>query len=285
MGNFINILGEKFNYWEVLEYSKNSKWTCRCECGTIRQISGSNLRLGKSKSCGCMQKMQNSENAIKRNTTHGLTKTNPRLYSIWHGMKQRCYYKKNINYEKYGGKGITVCDEWVSNFENFYEWSTTHGYAENLTIDRIDNNKGYSPENCRWATPKTQANNRTNNTLLTYKGETRTLQQWSDILGIPNNIISDRIKLGYTIHEAFTREIGYTKKKIKENYIKRLKELYDFIIDYYNHNKEVLKRLTICQKLGYEVKGSVINAHLNKLQSENKIIIKKRIGIFLPTNN
>ena len=108
-----------------------------------------------------------------------------RLANIYHSMKLRCYKEDSVNYALYGARGITICDEWLTNPEAFYAWAVEHGYADNLTIDRIDNNKGYSPENCRWITVKEQANNRRSNISITYKERTQTLKQWCEELGLP----------------------------------------------------------------------------------------------------
>lgn len=103
-----------------------------------------------------------------------------RLYNIFRGMKKRCYNKNCKDFYKYGGRGITVCDEWKDSFQAFYDWSIANGYFDNLTIDRIDNNKGYSPDNCRWVDIKTQSNNTRKNVFLTYNGETMTLAEWGE---------------------------------------------------------------------------------------------------------
>ena len=104
-------------------------------------------------------------------------------------MKQRCYNINYTYYKDYGGRGIAVCDEWLNDFQAFYEWSMNNGYKDNLTIDRIDNNKGYSPNNCRWVTRKTQVQNRRNNVYITYDGKTQTLSQWADELGVRYNTL------------------------------------------------------------------------------------------------
>lgn len=118
-----------------------------------------------------------------------------RLSNIYHSMKLRCYKEDSTNYALYGARGITICDEWLTNPEAFYAWAVEHGYADNLTIDRIDNNKGYSPENCRWTTVKEQANNRRSNINITYKGRTQTLKQWCEELGLPYALTHKRIAL------------------------------------------------------------------------------------------
>lgn len=121
---------------------------------------------------------------------HG--KKGTKLYNTWLHMKTRCYNKNYNRYDDYGGRGITICDEWINDFKAFYDWSMSNGYKDNLTIDRIDVNGNYEPDNCRWADRKTQANNRRNNVYLTYNGKTKTISQWSRELNIPENTIRSR---------------------------------------------------------------------------------------------
>lgn len=133
---------------------------------------------------------------------------NSRLNNIHHSMLQRCYYKKHHAYNLYGGRGITVCDEWKNNFKAFKKWALANGYQDSLTLDRIDNNKGYSPENCRWATQKQQCNNRTNNHLVTYRGKTKTLAEWCDELGLYYRTIANRvINKKWSAEKAFETKI------------------------------------------------------------------------------
>lgn len=134
--------------------NKRTKWVCVCDCGKELEVEAYNLKTGHTTSCGCAKK----EIAAKLHTTHGMRHT--RLYRILHDMKNRCYRKSYHAFNHYGGRGITVCDEWLNSFEAFRDWALANGYADNLTIDRIDNDKGYSPDNCRWVTMAEQNRNK-----------------------------------------------------------------------------------------------------------------------------
>lgn len=203
MSRLKNLVGQPFGNWIVLKRVSNSKWNesmwlcqCQCQSGTLKVVRGIDLVHGKSKSCGCLQK----ERASEANKTHGQTKT--RLYRIYAGMKSRCYNPNEPAYKNYGGRGITICPEWQM-FEPFKKWAMLHGYDDNLSIDRIDNNKGYSPENCRWTDRKTQNNNQRSNRLISYKGKTQTMKQWSEEYDINYHTFISRIdELGWSIEKA-----------------------------------------------------------------------------------
>lgn len=151
-----------------------------------------------------------NKNAIK----HGLSNT--RLHKIWHSMYCRCYYKSTNQYKNYGGKGIKVCKEWkhIEGFVNFYNWSIANGYKDNLTLDRIDNNKDYSPQNCRWVTYKQQCRNKTNNVYYTFKNETKTSKEWCEIYNISQTTLNDRLKRNWTLEQALTISTKGNHRKI-----------------------------------------------------------------------
>lgn len=130
-----------------------------------------------------------------------------RIYFIWKSMKQRCHNKNSSNYERYGGRGIKVCDEWRNDFQNFYNWSIQNGYSDDLTIDRINNDGNYDPSNCRWATAKEQSNNKRNNKHYECNGETHTLGEWGSILGISSATIWARLKRGWSVEKTLTQKL------------------------------------------------------------------------------
>lgn len=175
-----NLLGRQFGYLTVVErlqnYRKDGRvyWLCNCKCGKTNIVPTYRLTDGTTKSCGC-RKFES------HNATHGMKHT--RIYDIWCGIVQRCYNPNNKSYSRYGARGITMCDIWRNSFESFNTWAIENGYTENLTIDRIDNNGNYSPDNCRWTDFETQMNNRRSNIRIQNDGKDLTLAQWCRLNG------------------------------------------------------------------------------------------------------
>lgn len=159
-GEHKQLTGKQYGDLTVVQYAgkaktRHSLWECICNCGEISIVRQSNLVSGKTRSCGC------KEGCRKHELSHH------RLYRIWQGMKNRCYDHRTNGFSNYGGRGITVYDQWLNDFEAFYNWAMNNGYSHTLTIDRIDNNAGYSPSNCRWATKLQQTENRRKKYVVT----------------------------------------------------------------------------------------------------------------------
>ena len=186
--------------------NRDAMWRCRCECGKEIITGLSNLRSGNTVSCGCYCREVN----LKRITTHG--ESNTRLYKCWEAIIQRT--KPNVcesYYPHYGAKGITVCDEWRK-YEAFSAWAKANGYRDDLTIDRIDASKGYSPDNCRWATYTEQNNHLSRNRYITIDGETKTLAEWARYYNMPYQTVCSRIyALRWNIVKALTTPVNRRK--------------------------------------------------------------------------
>lgn len=196
--------GEKYGKLTVLRpvyLDGLLRWECECECGKRTYAKGSSLK--RRVSCGCEQHKPRTgiENAHYK---HGAVGT--RLYSIYTGMLKRCRQPSTNGYERYGGRGIRVCEEWKGEhgFEHFRDWANANGYSEDLTLDRIDTNGNYEPENCKWSTREEQCNNRRNNVWLEYNGERHTMAQWAKILGIPVATVNCRKSKGWSDEKVLT---------------------------------------------------------------------------------
>ena len=209
MGKLIDLTGQRFGRLTVIERVENDKqrrvrWLCQCECGNAVAILAKSLRSGNTKSCGCISK----ENPPR--STHGQAHT--RLFRIWCSMKTRCKNPSQDSYSRYGGRGITVCDEW-QRFEPFAEWANANGYCDGLSIDRIDVNGNYEPGNVRFVSMKIQQNNRSNNHYITFQRKTQTIAQWAEELNMNARLINCRLFRGWSAEEALTIPPGGKRKK------------------------------------------------------------------------
>lgn len=214
-----DISGQRFGRLTAIAYTGrktepggNSIWLFKCDCGNYVERPNSNVTcVSKVPSCGCYIR----ERAGNLNKTHG--GRHERLYLVWMDMRRRCYDKKDSNYSNYGGRGITVCEEW-KDYAKFREWAISTGYnkeakRQSCTIDRIDSNDSYTPENCRWADSVIQNNNKKNNIVIEYKGKKQTLPEWSRELGFKYSLVLKRLSTGWDFERAITQEPRVCKKR------------------------------------------------------------------------
>lgn len=210
MSKFIDLTGQRFGHLAVIELAddslKNSKnrsklWLCKCECGKTTYAYANNLNAGRVHSCGCLQ-----IESTRARATHNSSETP--LYKCWVHMKQRCLNQRCESFPDYGGRGITVCEDWKENFCSFQKWAVENGYHKDLTIERIDNNGNYCPENCKWSTRKEQQNNRRGVTQITYNGKTQSRAQWCEELGVSFSTVSFRVNtMGWDEITALTTPV------------------------------------------------------------------------------
>ncbi len=188
----LNLNQQTFGSLEVMERLENdkhgkSRWKCKCRCGNIKAVRGSDLVSGKTTSCGCNK------------ARHNLT--NHKLYKTWYDMKNRCMNSKLRAYKNYGGRGIKVCEEWRCNFRSFYFWAVNFGYRPELTLDRIDVNGDYSPENCKWSTYLEQNQNKRNVIQIEHKGSVKTVAAFARDNGVSKHVLYKKLKKGLSIQE------------------------------------------------------------------------------------
>ena len=192
-----SLIGKKFNMLTIVSHKKKGKYNvnyfvCKCDCGNTTEIRISHLFHDNQISCGCIKtKYENSQ-------------IGEAIYDTWNRMMHRCYDIKHHKYPRYGARGIKLCDEWKNNYDEFYKWSINNGFKLGLSIDRIDNNGNYEPSNCRWATRKQQMRNTSRNRYITYKGETRSLAEWCEILNIRYGTASSRLYRGKSLDQVFS---------------------------------------------------------------------------------
>lgn len=190
--NIKDITDQKFGKLTVIKISGKSKsgnikWLCKCDCGNTTEVIGSKLRNGYTKSCGCLKFSAQAQ---------GYSAT--RLYQIWTNMHRRCYDSRHDNFKWYGAKGIFICDEWHQ-FMSFRTWALTNGYADNLSIDRINPKGIYEPSNCRWQTQKQQMNNVSSNKILYFEGKKYTQSEFADNFNLSYHTVTNRIRLGWEL--------------------------------------------------------------------------------------
>lgn len=201
-----DIVGSKINRLTVLKYLGKTnnihKYSCKCICGVEKILARGNLvTTAPTQSCGC----KNIENITVGQITHGQTRT--KLYWIFYGMKARCYNKNHKQYKDYGGRGITIYQEWLDDFGEFSKWAFKNGYKENckLSIERKDNNSGYNPYNCEWVKRSLQNRNQRSNRLITYQNITKPLIDWAEDYNIPYERLKSRLNRGWDVHTALTK--------------------------------------------------------------------------------
>ena len=222
MGTFIDLLGQRFGRLTVIGRMPNNKqnqavWKCLCDCGNETIVESGHLRSGHTNSCGCYGRDRSAD----YHRTHGMKGT--RLFSTYHTMKGRCYNPTDHKYYRYGARGIKMCDDWVNNPKSFFDWAMANGYKEGLSIDRIDNDGDYCPENCRWTDAKTQANNTSRNIRYKYGDKEMTVSEWADYLGITYSAAKTRIKRG-NFDELFNTKNGNYKMVTHNGITKSIKE-------------------------------------------------------------
>ena len=206
--NFKDLTGQTLGNFKVIKRLDNDKqghaqWLCTCMlCGNEVVQKTANLTKNRVYSCGC----QTNKIISEKNGKHHLRHT--RIYNIWAKMRGRCQRPSDKLYNYYGGRGIKVCDEWDKDFKVFYDWSMANGYTDELTIDRIDVNGNYEPDNCRWVTMAVQCNNKRSNIQITYKGKTQNLSQWCKELNLPMKLVHSRLRYaGWSVERAFETHV------------------------------------------------------------------------------
>lgn len=205
MSKLIDLTGQRFGRLIVTARAENdrhrkARWLCECDCGNHAVVNSQSLTRCLTTSCGCFNReISSRKGAENKQYSHGGYGT--RLYNIWCGMKRRCFTKSNKDYPRYGGRGITVCDEWCNSFEAFRDWAMSNGYSDTLTIDRIENDGPYAPWNCRWVANNTQANNRRCTIEVTVGSETLPLAEWARKTGVSLGTLYGRYRKGWSPEE------------------------------------------------------------------------------------
>jgi hypothetical protein len=263
----INV-GDKFGKLTVLrkilekspQSSRNTYhklYQCVCDCCNSVIVPHKMLSSGHKRSCGCLRAEIERNKSIIYNIKH------KELLYVWKTMKQRCLCKTNKDYRLYGGRGITVCNEWLNDFYSFNDWAEKNGYKKGLMLDRINNDGNYEPSNCRWATPTEQANNKRTNKWITINNETKTLKQWCDKLNLSYSTTNSRLQRGWSVDEAFNiipynppkRILKSRRKRVLQfsldcDFIKEWESMYD-AAEYLNCNPRYIKKTCLGEQKSY----------------------------------
>ncbi len=265
-----SLIGKKFNHLTILEIVGSNKdkkklARCLCDCGNEHITTIKSIKNGLTKSCGCLQKEIVGSRFVIDGRSH------ERLYTIYTNMKARCYNINSSSYKDYGKRGITICKEWLDDYNTFKKWSINNGYSEDLTIDRINVDGNYEPTNCRWVNLDVQANNKRNNHYITYNGKTQTLKQWCDEFNLNYRVVSSRFYRRCWENKSIEEKL-FTPKHTPltltyNNETHTLKEWAKIIEEPYSKIRERYRR-------GYSVedilcKGTIPRSH-KPLQSANK---------------
>ena len=197
-GKFVDLTGMRFGQLTVLRrseirYFSNIMWECECDCGEKLLLASAILRRGQKSCIKCCHKRESAPYRVSE--TH--------IYKIWQSIKSRCFRKSDRAYRYYGGRGIVMCDEWKNDFFAFQDWIVGHGYKDDLTIDRIDNNGNYCPGNCRFVTMKEQSRNKRNNIFVEHDGEVKILSDWAKELGMSKQAMFNRFRSGWNMDRLF----------------------------------------------------------------------------------
>lgn len=219
MGSMEELTGKRFGRMTVIRQTDrppgklhNRYWLCRCDCGNEKVYCTGEINRGAIVSCGCYHREMASKRAYEQHLTHG--KTGTRLYGIWNAMKDRCSNPNCKTFHLYGGRGIKVCEEWKHSFEAFSEWAVLNGYDPSkkrgeCTVDRIDVNGNYCPENCRIVSQKEQCKNKRSNRMITYNGETKTMTEWAEQYGLRVGTLRDRLSYGWDVERCLTQPLRH----------------------------------------------------------------------------
>lgn len=220
MARMKDMVGQRFGRLVAVEPVGKARnggvlWKCKCDCGNFCTVAQGNLSEKNygTKSCGCLRR-ESMKQAQKKTVTHGQSRT--RLYNIWHGAIDRCEREGAIGYKNYGARGISFYPPWKENFDEFKKWALSNGYQDGLEIDRIDNSKGYSPDNCRWVTRSENNSNKRTNVIRTCNGVTDTLTNLCKMFGKRYGTVRQRVSNGMSIEEALEKPCGYRKKRTTE---------------------------------------------------------------------